>query len=109
MKYVHVLIIAAVALLSIAAGLVKLMQSQQEVEFLQGLGLSVFLIVMFGLVQVIGGVLMAPKQTRLPGAVLVALGFIVSTILIFIAGNVAFGLISVIPAALASMIIYRTL
>ncbi len=109
LKFVYILIIVAIALLSIAAGLAKVMQSPQEMEFLQGLGLSVFLIIVFGLVQIAGGVLVAPKMTRLPGAVLVTLGFAVSTVLIFIGGNVTFGLFSLIPAALAGVIIYQTL
>lgn len=109
MKIVNIIIIAVVALLSIAAGLAKVMQSPQEMEFLQGLGLSSVLIVIFGLVQIVGGVLLAPKKTRMVGAVMVTLGFVVSTVLIFIAGNVAFGLFSLIPAALAGMIVYRNL
>ena len=107
MKIINLLIVAIIALLSIAAGLAKVMQSQQEMEFLQGLGLSVFLIIVFGLVQIVGGVLIAPKKTRLAGAVLVTLGFVVSTVLIFIGGNVAFGLFSLIPAVFAGMIIYQ--
>jgi hypothetical protein len=43
------------------------------------------------------------------GAVLVALGFVVSTALIFMGGNVAFGLISLVPVVLAGLIIYRVL
>jgi hypothetical protein len=109
MKIVHILIVAAIAILSVAAGLAKVLQSQHEIEFLQGLGLSIFVIMVFGLLQIIGGVLMAPKKTRMPGAVLVTLGFVVSTVLVFIGGNVTFGLISVIPAALAGMISYKTL
>ena len=109
MKIVHILIVAAIAILSVAAGLAKVLQSQHEIEFLQGLGLSIFVIMVFGLLQIIGGVLMAPKKTRMPGAVLVTLGFVVSTVLIFMGGNVTFGLISVIPAALAGMISYKTL
>ena len=109
MKIVHILIVAAIAILSVAAGLAKVLQSQHEIEFLQGLGLSIFVIMVFGLMQIIGGVLMAPEKTRMPGAVLVTLGFVVSTVLIFMGGNVTFGLISVIPAALAGMISYKTL
>ena len=109
LKIINILIVAAIAILSVAAGLAKVLQSQHEIEFLQGLGLSIFVIMVFGLLQIIGGVLMAPKKTRMPGAVLVTLGFVVSTVLVFIGGNVTFGLISVIPAALAGMISYKTL
>lgn len=109
MKFVKIFIVAAIALLSIAAGLAKVMQSPQEIEFLQGLGLSVLLIMVFGAVQVAGGVLLAPKKTRMTGAVLVTLGFALSAMLIFIGGNVVFGLMSLIPAVLAAMIVYQTM
>lgn len=99
--------IAIVALLSIAAGLAKVMQAPQEVEFLQSFGLSSVLIVAFGLVQVSGGVLLVPQKTRLPGAVLAALALVVSTILIFVGGNLVFGLVSMLPVALACVIIYQ--
>lgn len=107
MKIVNILIIAIIALLSIAAGLAKVMQAPQEMEFLQGLGLSTALILAFGLVQIVGGVLLATKKTRMPGAILVTSAFVVSTVLIFIGGNFTFGLFSILPAALAGLIVYK--
>lgn len=108
MKIVNILIIAIIALLSIAAGLAKVMQTQQEMEFLQGVGLNSFLIVAFGLVQVAGGVLLVPRKTRMLGAILAASALAVSTVLIFVAGNLTFGLVSILPIALACVIIYQT-
>jgi hypothetical protein len=108
MKIVNILIIVIVALLSIAAGLAKVMQTPQEMEFLQGFGLSPIMIVIFGLIQVVGGVLVLPAKTRLPGAVLAALAFAVSTMLIFIGGNMTFGLVSMLPLAMACLIIFQS-
>ena len=108
MKIVNILIVAVIALLSIAAGLAKVMQSQQEMEFLQGVGLSSVLIVAFGLVQISGGVLLVPRKTRMLGAVLATSALVVSTVLIFVGGNLAFGLVSMLPIALASVIIYQS-
>ena len=108
MKIVNILIIAIIALLSIAAGLAKVMQTQQEVEFLQGVGFSSALIVAFGLVQISGGILLVPRKTRMLGAVLATSALIVSTVLIFIGGNLAFGLVSILPIALACVIIYQS-
>ena len=108
MKIVNLLIVVVIALLSIAAGLAKVMQAPQEMEFLQGLGLSTVQIVVFGLVQILGGVLLVPGKTRMPGSILVTAALVVSTTLIFIGGNLTFGLFSLIPVALASVIIYQT-
>jgi len=106
MRIVNILIVAVIALLSIAAGLAKVMQVQQEMEFLQGLGLSPGLIMAFGLVQIAGGLLLVTKKTRLPGAVLVTLAFLLSAVLVFISDNLGFGLFSLIPAVLAGLIVY---
>ena len=108
MKIVNILIIAIVALLSIAAGLAKVMQTQQEMEFLLGVGLSGAMIVAFGLVQISGGVLLVPPRTRMLGAILATFALVVSTVLLFIGGNVMFGLVSMLPIALACVIIYQT-
>ena len=107
MKIVNFLIIAIIALLSIAAGLAKVMQTQQEMEFLQGLGLSSALIVVFGLIQIAGGLLLALKKTRMLGAILVMSALVVSTVLIFMTGNLTFGLFSFVPIALTGVIIYQ--
>lgn len=109
MKIVNNLIVALIVLLSIAAGLAKvMMQTPQEMEFLQGLGLSTKLIVIFGLVQIAGGVLLVPRKVRIFGAVLATAAFVLSTVLIFIGGNLAFGLFSILPVALAGVVIYQS-
>jgi len=106
MKIVNILIILIVALLSIAAGLAKVMQTEQEMEFLRSFNLSNAMIIAFGIVQIAGGVLLAPSKTRVVGAVLALLAFVVSAILIFVSGNSVFGLLSMIPVALTALIVY---
>ena len=108
MKILNILIIAIISLLSIAAGLAKVMQTPQEMEFLQGAGLNSVMIVAFGLVQILGGVLLVPPKTRMPGAVLATSALVVSTVLIFVGGNLTFGLVSILPIALASVIIFQS-
>ena len=108
MKIINILIIAVIALLSIAAGLAKVMQTPQEMEFLQGLGLSPALIIVFGLIQISGGLLLVTQKTRIVGAVLATFAFVVSTVLIFVGGNLAFGLFSMLPVGLAAAITYQS-
>ena len=108
MKIVNILLVVLIALLSIAAGLAKVMQSPQEAEFLQGFGLSTTLIIVFGLVQIAGGAGLALPKTRIVGGVLAALGFAVSTVLVFIGGNLAFGLFSLLPIVLVGVVIHQS-
>jgi len=108
LKIANIIIISVVALLSIAAGLAKVMQTEQEMEFLQSFGLNSVLIFAFGMVQIAGGVLLVPSKTRMFGAVLAALAFVASTVLIFVGGNLVFGLLSTIPIALTFVIFYQS-
>lgn len=108
MKIVRLLLIVIVALLSIAAGAAKVIQAPQEMEFLQGFGLSTLSIIVFGLVQILAGVLLAPQKTRISGATLAIIAFAVSTILIFKGGNFAFALFSILPIVLSIIVVYQT-
>ncbi len=108
MKYLNNLIILIIALISVAAGIAKIMQIPQEVEFLQSFGLNEILITVFGIVQVLGGALLSNKKVRLYGAIIVVLGFVISTILIFISGNIGFAMVSLLPVVLTGIIIRQS-
>ena len=84
MKILKIIIISLVTLLCIAAGLAKVLQSEQEVAFLQSFGLSTALIVAFGMVQLGAGILLIFPKTRLFGAVLAITAFVTSTIMILV-------------------------
>jgi hypothetical protein len=60
-------------------------------------------------IQIVGGILLAVRKTRILGAALVMSAFLVSTVLIFMSGNSKFGLISLVPVALTGVIIYQAL
>ena len=108
MRILNILIISVIALLSIAAGLAKVLQTEQEMEFLLSFGLNNVLIIAFGIVQVAGGVLLVPAKTRIFGAVIATSAFVASTILIFAGGNLVFGLLSAIPIAFGGLIVYQS-
>lgn len=108
MKIVKIILIAVIALLSVAAGLAKVMKVPDEVAFLAGQGLSEMMILVFGAVQILGGVLTAIPQTRLFGTVVVLIGFLLSAVLVFLSGNLAFGLISLLPTLVSVWVIYLT-
>ncbi len=102
MKIVKIILIAVIALISVAAGLAKVMKVPAEMAFLTGQGLSEMMILIFGALQVLGGLLTAAAQTRLCGAVLVFLGFLLSAVLIFNSGNVMFALVSLVPVVISA-------
>lgn len=109
MKYVMIALLAILALMSLAAGGAKVMQVDQEVQFFAGAGLPVWVMVTQGVLQIVGAILAVIPKFRRFGLNLMALMFVASAILIFMTGDVTFGLVSLIPAALALMVSRQSL
>ncbi len=97
----------AIALLSLAAGAAKVMQAPQEVEFLTSQGLSLNLIIIFGIIQILGGILLLVPKTKLIGSIICLIAFAISAVLVFNSGNLTFALVSTIPVAILVFIIYQ--
>ncbi|MBL4661056.1 MAG: hypothetical protein JKY19_11930 [Alcanivoracaceae bacterium] len=108
MKIANTIILVLLTLLGISAGVAKLMQMPQEVEFLNNAGLNNTAIILFGVLQVVGGILLIFTKTRKIGALITAIAFAISTVIIFMAGNLAFGFISILPILLAAFVYHRT-
>ena len=94
----------ALALLSFAAGIPKIMQMPQELGFLAALGFSAIAVSVLGLVQVAGGVLLLMARTRFTGAVLAAFALLVSAVALFVGGNTKFAAVSLLPVLLALLL-----
>ncbi|MCV6622195.1 MAG: hypothetical protein OIF51_10650 [Cellvibrionaceae bacterium] len=107
MNILRIILIAIVAIVSAAAGLAKIMRAPQELEFLQGFGLSVSQIVTFGAIQLAGALLLVWPRARALGAVFAIAGFALSSFFIFKSGNVQFGLFSMLPIMLAFIVLWQ--
>ena len=102
MRILAVLAVCLLALLSLAAGGVKLAQVPQEVQFFSSLGLDAFWLYPLGALQVLGAIGCVSASSRKTGMGIIALGFAISAAMIFASGNAAFGAVSLVPAALAA-------
>ncbi|MFK8029713.1 MAG: hypothetical protein AB8G18_05705 [Gammaproteobacteria bacterium] len=106
MKLIRTAILILLILLALAAGAAKVMQMPQELEFFSTtLGLGATVVVAFGALQMLAGVLMTFAKTRLPGALLLDVTLVFSAALVFISGNISFGLVSLVPVVLNSLLI----
>jgi hypothetical protein len=106
-KIVVAVVAVLLGLLSIAAGVAKIALLPDEVAFLSQFGFGTLLIAFFGTVQFLGGILLVIPRTRSPGALVAALAFGLSAVLLLVAGNSAFAGVSLVPAILAGLIAYR--
>ncbi|GAB5489563.1 MAG: hypothetical protein Pars2KO_31330 [Parasphingorhabdus sp.] len=101
MSKAWVILVILLALLSIAAGIAKVMQTAEEATFFQQVGIPLSLMIAFGGLQIVGGLAAVIPMFRKWGLILIALMFLLSSVQILMAGNHIFTLVSLIPAALA--------
>lgn len=109
MKIAVIIVAVLIGLLSLAAGGAKIALVPQEVVFLSQFGFVKGHTVSFGVVQVVGGLLMLIPKTRLIGALIAAAGFALSVALLMAAGNMAFAGVSLMPVLLAGFVAYQAM
>lgn len=108
MKVATTIAAVLIGLLSIAAGAAKVALVPEEVSFLSQFGFTSAVTITFGIVQVLGGLLLVVPATRFFGSLIVGLAFALSVVLLSIGGNLAFAGVSLIPVGLAGLIAYQT-
>ena len=105
MKTVKIIILVLLIALGISAGIAKVMLVPEELDFFTSVGLSETLLMVFGVIQILAGLLLILKKFRKLGAFILAFTFCVSTILIFINGQTAFAFFSILPVLLTLIIL----
>lgn len=100
MKIFSYVLLVLLALLSLVAGIAKLIQTPAEIEFFASAGLDAVWLYPLGAVQVAGAIMAAIPRTRTLGTLSIALGFAISSLVIFMTGNTTFGLVSLVTVAL---------
>lgn len=109
MKILNIILMVLLVVLSMAAGAAKVMGVPQEVQFLQGFGFSASLIMVYGVIQIAGGVLFAVPKTFNLGAWITILAFALSSVLIFISGNFIFAFASLLPIVLTVYVVWQSI
>jgi len=105
MKTAQKILLILITLLAIAAGVAKVMQVPNEVAFFENLGLSTTLLLAFGVLQILGGILLVIPKTRVFGIGLTALMFLASAIMLFMSGTIPFALVSLLPVVLTLLLL----
>ena len=105
MKVVSAIILTVLVLLAVSSGAAKIVLLQQDVDFFGKYGFSNWLLIAFGVAQLLGGLLMIVPKTRLAGALVIATTFLVSLALLLIEGNVPVSIITAVAILLLGLVI----
>lgn len=102
-NFLNIVLVLLVAL-SVASGIPKILLMQREVEFFTTYGFTNSLLIAFGTSQVIGGLLLAVPRTRLIGAACVSITFVISAVLLLLAGSWGVAAITIVAMLLLVLV-----
>lgn len=101
MKYLNIVLLIIIILMSIAAGAAKVLQTPQEAEFFAAAGLGNTAMIALGIWQIAGAILAAVPKFRMAGSFVIAAGFLASVLVILMTGDLTFAVISLAPVGVA--------
>ena len=104
MKVIIKIILALLVLLAGSSGLTKIMLMQQDVEFFGKYGFSNPILMSFGAFQLLGGILLILPKTRILGAIIVAITFLISAVVLYKDGNFPVVIVTLICVGLLGLI-----
>ena len=109
MKVPQIVILAVLVFLAVSSGVTKIMLMPQDVMFFGDYGFTNPLLVIFGAVQVIGGLMMMFVRTRVICANAVAITFVISVVVLVLAGSVGPTIATLLALVFLGLTIRRTL
>lgn len=109
MKLFLNVILLVLILLAGASGITKILLMQQDVEFFGQYGFTNPILMFYGSVQLLGAMLLILLKTRIIGACLVLITFLISALVLLVAGNIPVTIITLVFVALTGLIIKQSL
>jgi len=108
MKYFWVAVLVILTFLALSSGVTKVMLMPQDVEFFGKYGFSDPILMLYGAVQLIGGVLLPFKKTRVVGAAIVAVTFLISLLVLILEGNIPVSIVTAVATLLLVLLMLRS-
>ena len=109
MKIFINVILTILVFLAVSAGITKIILMPQDVEFFGKYGFTNPILIAYGVVQLVGGILLVVPRTRIIGAALVAITFLISAVVLVMSGNIPVTIITLICIALLGFIMKQSL
>lgn len=109
MKTFQIAVLGILVFLAVSSGITKILLMPNDVEFFGKYGFTRALLVVFGAAQLVGGVMMVIFRTRLLGAAIVSVTFLVSAILLIMEENVPFTIATLVSLVFLGFVAQRNL
>ena len=107
MKIAHIAVLSTLVFLASSSGATKIMLMAQDPDFFSKYGFSNAMLMAFGAVQFIGGVMIVFAPTRFWGAASVAATFAISLVLLAIEGSIGFAIVACVTLVLLGLVMQQ--
>ena len=108
MKYLKIAIVCILVFLAVSSGITKIMLMEQDVVFFGKYGFTNPILVAFGITQLVGGLMMFARKTRLLGAAIVAITFVISAVLLILEGTVVPTLVTLVALVFLGLTMHQS-
>ncbi len=105
MKVLFYILLLVLVFLAVSSGLSKVVLMPREVDFFSQYGFANPLLMAFGLFQLVGGIGLLFPKTRLIGAGIVALTFLISAVVLFLSGNILVTVVTLVFVGLLALLV----
>ena len=108
MKAVSIIVLTLLTLLAVSSGTAKILLLPQEVDFFGKYGFSSLVLIVFGSVQLLGGLLLITARTRFVGAAVVAATFLVSLVMLLMDGSIPASIATAVATLLLAVVMKQS-
>ena len=108
MKVVSTVILAILVLLAVSSGVTKILLLPQDVDFFGKYGFSNPILIAYGLVQLVGGLLLVFAKTRFIGAAIVAITFVISLVVLVMEGNIPVSIVTAFATLMLGVVMKQS-
>ena len=102
-------ILVVLVFLATSSGITKIILMPQDVAFFGSYGFTNPILIIYGVTQFVGGVLLIFKKTRFTGALIVAVTFLISAVVLLMAGKIIVAIITFIATFMLGFIMKASL
>jgi hypothetical protein len=94
--------------LATSSGITKIILMPQDVEFFGSYGFTNPILILYGTSQLIGGIMLIIKKTRFAGAIIVAITFAISAVVLVMAEKVGFTIFTFIALLMLGVVMKQS-
>lgn len=100
--------LAVLIFLAISSGIAKIMLLPEEVKFFGHYGFTNPLLIIYGAISLIGGLMLIPEKTRFYAAIIVSIVFFISAVVLILDKNITFSIITFIALIMLGFVMKQS-